>query len=694
MKKHLLKTLLVAAGMLASGASVWADDVNISVSECAYVDLANSTTNYNGSDIDNLYASNTQFRNDGSSSAEGSIKFNTGGKLALFKFALSDIKNASGSLTSVTFKFTTTSSDNCYNIYAVGYNSDWSANTVTQATLTNNGSNKGTLDGTVTDTESFQPLGSGYSGLSCNNTTKNFDVDVTTYVESAIANNEDYISFAIGMNLSRTLTVSKTATLKGTFTTASATTYTVKYQNAEGTTLKADAVYDTYVGETYTASASDMATFYNGDSSKKYVYASGNTSTAATSTAANNVITLVFSEYDKVAYTVTAKNGETALGTLAEGNAYTDGSTTVYWNKFKKFNNQWYETNADYGKNITSAGNIDVAFTASGISYFYEFETLSRSGGSATVTETGISRSNNTVGRISNSSASYATLYTPALSAGVYELNMPYYNGNTPGDADKVYVYVTNDVASLGDPVETFSIVKNNYANFNAIITVPEGYFVAFQGARVYSNNSQARIDYLTLIPYKETKTISDAGWATYCCPYALDLENATGLTDAYIVTGGDNGVLEKTTVKGGTVPANTGLLLKGSAGTVTIPVVASSSTDVSDNILTGVTAATEIAAGTGWVLMNDATNGLGFYKNANAFTVGANTAYIPLAKLPEPAAGARKYYPLFEDETTGINAVQDEDVTANGYYNLQGQRVCQPAKGFYIVNGKKIMIK
>ena len=29
-----------------------------------------------------------------------------------------------------------------------------------------------------------------------------------------------------------------------------------------------------------------------------------------------------------------------------------------------------------------------------------------------------------------------------------------------------------------------------------------------------------------------------------------------------------------------------------------------------------------------------------------------------------------------------------------NGYYDLQGRRVAQPAKGLYIVNGKKMVIK
>ena len=187
------------------------------------------------------------------------------------------------------------------------------------------------------------------------------------------------------------------------------------------------------------------------------------------------------------------------------------------------------------------------------------------------------------------------------------------------------------------------------------------------------------------------SKTITSAGWATYCSPYALDLENATNLTDAYIVTGGADGVLSKTSVKGGTVPANTGLLLKGTEGSaveVTIPVVASSATNVSANKLTGVTANTEIAANAGYVLM--ASPSLGFYQNANAFTVGANTAYLPAGF---DGGSARSFF-SFGSDATGIGSAKSEEIKVKSYFNLKGQRVNQPTKGLYIVNGKKVVIK
>jgi len=48
----------------------------------------------------------------------------------------------------------------------------------------------------------------------------------------------------------------------------------------------------------------------------------------------------------------------------------------------------------------------------------------------------------------------------------------------------------------------------------------------------------------------------------------------------------------------------------------------------------------------------------------------------------------------VFDDEATGVNTVNGEGLTVNGLYNLSGQRVLNPTKGIYIVNGKKVIIK
>ena len=61
------------------------------------------------------------------------------------------------------------------------------------------------------------------------------------------------------------------------------------------------------------------------------------------------------------------------------------------------------------------------------------------------------------------------------------------------------------------------------------------------------------------------------------------------------------------------------------------------------------------------------------------------------------PAAAARSLSFDVDEEgnTTGVADINRETITNNGdFFNLAGQRVAQPTKGLYIVNGKKVVIK
>ena len=57
---------------------------------------------------------------------------------------------------------------------------------------------------------------------------------------------------------------------------------------------------------------------------------------------------------------------------------------------------------------------------------------------------------------------------------------------------------------------------------------------------------------------------------------------------------------------------------------------------------------------------------------------------------------GASELVLDFGGETTGIMSVDNGQLTVDSseVYNLNGQRVAQPTKGLYIVNGKKVIIK
>ncbi len=192
-------------------------------------------------------------------------------------------------------------------------------------------------------------------------------------------------------------------------------------------------------------------------------------------------------------------------------------------------------------------------------------------------------------------------------------------------------------------------------------------------------------------------KTITPAGWATYCSPYALDFsEPIENLKNAYYVTGikanGTSMVLLPIT---GQVPAGTGILLEGE-GECLIPILSGSAASTQGNLLVGVLEPTLLEAKTIYVLMKEEA-GVGFYLNNNDFTVGAQTAYLPVDAINQRQAvptEARNFRFVDEQDATGIGTLRTMPIMDGRYYNLQGQRVVTPTKGIYIVNGKKIIIK
>ena len=148
-------------------------------------------------------------------------------------------------------------------------------------------------------------------------------------------------------------------------------------------------------------------------------------------------------------------------------------------------------------------------------------------------------------------------------------------------------------------------------------------------------------------------------------------------------------------------VVAGTGLLLKGTANAeVALPVTATGAAAVAGNALTGVTTATDLqsnAEGNYIFVMKkaaSATDELTFLPltTESAVTVPAGKAYVSVPATAFVDA-ARALSVSFDDETTGINNVVST-MQQDGIYSLSGQRVMQPSKGLYIVNGKKVIIK
>ena len=80
---------------------------------------------------------------------------------------------------------------------------------------------------------------------------------------------------------------------------------------------------------------------------------------------------------------------------------------------------------------------------------------------------------------------------------------------------------------------------------------------------------------------------------------------------------------------------------------------------------------------------------------------IPAGKAYLLKSDVDEAAGGATspELSIVFGEEdtdmTTGIENVETKKGFLEGdFYNMNGQRVAQPSKGLYIVNGKKVIIK
>lgn len=175
--------------------------------------------------------------------------------------------------------------------------------------------------------------------------------------------------------------------------------------------------------------------------------------------------------------------------------------------------------------------------------------------------------------------------------------------------------------------------------------------------------------------------TIGEAGWRTLVT--AQDVILPQGLT-AYVVTAAEN---DKVTLQeAGSIKANNPYILNGAEGTYTLSIALGVKAPA-ENLLQ---ISTESTGNGVYVLAKPDGNEVGFYKWAGN-SLGAGRVY-----LPAPSAGAPEFLNfVFDGETTGIKAIENGRLAIdNAVYNLTGQRVANPTKGLYIVNGKKVIIK
>lgn len=245
---------------------------------------------------------------------------------------------------------------------------------------------------------------------------------------------------------------------------------------------------------------------------------------------------------------------------------------------------------------------------------------------------------------------------------------------------DGITISGTSSFSDAGEFTVTFTGVTTSMTSVTIKFTATGG--------------SNVRIDDIVLKGSKvEPVTIGSSKYASFCSGYALDFTDTD--VKAYKAKV-DEGKVVLTQVD--KVPANTGVILYcATADDYDVPVIASASA-VSENELIGVTARTLVEWTTGGDgKYNYILQAGQFKKAATGGYLKANRAYLHTS-YDVTSPGAHELEMVFDgeqgSETTGIAEINTKKEFNGEFFNLNGQKVQNPTKGLYIVNGRKVVIK
>ena len=257
-----------------------------------------------------------------------------------------------------------------------------------------------------------------------------------------------------------------------------------------------------------------------------------------------------------------------------------------------------------------------------------------------------------------------ATLYTMA-------------NNNSGGDCWVIDAGDTETAATANTPTAV-NLVTNGSGKYSF----------------TYKSGTTTEVRMVVKVVYDRVESVdvkvSSAGYATLY--YDKKLAIPAGVTAYSASVSGANALL---TPIADVIPATTGVILKGDAGTYKFVVTSADAPDVSGNVLKGTTSATTVDdIKTYWVATKVFTLGQNVssevgLREYSGSDIRAYSAYaVDLSFDP----GANFF--SFNEDVTAINKVEAKKVENGVFYNLAGQQVAQPTKGLYIVNGKKVVLK
>lgn len=251
--------------------------------------------------------------------------------------------------------------------------------------------------------------------------------------------------------------------------------------------------------------------------------------------------------------------------------------------------------------------------------------------------------------------------------------------------------YALTSVTSLNPTPPTLDLSAYPPFGNDATLYVPYGSASAYQNTE-WGNEFTNIVE---IAPETLTVSVGTDGLATYCPVFGVDFSNATNIAAYKAAVEGNMVMLTKVE----TVAAGEGVLLRslkeGEAVEEKLPVVEDATKNEGNafvGLLHDYTLSEKVDNYTNFVLSKKG-GVIGFYK-ANDTRIAAGKAYLRVENY-SPSADAKGLSLMFDDGTTIINEVKGKpSIADDAAYALDGVRVENPAKGIYIKNGKKVVIK
>ena len=431
------------------------------------------------------------------------------------------------------------------------------------------------------------------------------------------------------------------------------------------------------VGTTPTLASADM--WVDG---KKYIYVGNDVEEKGGIAASGSTYTLTYREAATYNYSVIGKVDDVVIKEFAKDKNFEGEKVSSPYLRYVEKDGVWYEaargTSAFYKASTVLDSNnqeLVIAYKKSDINnvaYFKEAEEIEG---------LTVSTNQNADVRCSNAAGAYNSSETPVvvttLPAGTYQLTV----GLWGGKQDQSQNFKLNDG---GEEPWTIpftgsfqDVSKELVLKAETEISIPK------------SDAANGRcLDYVLIQKTAEPVSVSAIKFATY-----VPTCNVVVPAEAKVYTAKVNeakSAVVLTEVSAGSVIAKgTPVLVGAEEGSYTFEASAGEATTVADNDLKAAADDTKGDGATIYALVEQDGKAV-FAPLKEGVAVSLGHAYLEL-----PAASATRFYSIqFGGETTGINEVNAAAKADGAYYTLQGVKTSKAAKGIYIHNGKKVVIK